>query len=391
MKFENTFRITQWGYGKGAGKKQLYMFSVPVDIVAEKAKIFTRTPKRRNGYQRILKETRLGRGKTGIAGYILNQMGIFPTSVMVNVRREDGALKFGKKYTLGENMEVGDLTVPDDFTWYIVDGQHRIEGLKEAAREQEELKDYPLLVTMTNEDIFYEMLIFYMVNDRQKSVPTDLVYRILQRAVYDPKAPEWARLVMGTGSDRRKAIGAQVVDLLNQKERSPFKGRIREVGEVEKPEHLVKDGQLIRYVSIILKESAFSGMYDGDVADILASYWTAIKKTYPKCFKDRDEYLLLDTIGLSSLNRLFPTIYGYCAKDADVSMENMGKYVKYLLEETKNHDDPDFRGPITEEWWHRVEGRGIIHGTGEGHYGLVAEKLARKIALVVQRRKGGTR
>lgn len=361
--------------------------------MAERADIYTRTPERKDGYQRVLQETRLGKGKTGIVGYILNQMGIFPTSILVNVRKEDGVLKFKKKYTLNENIEVGDLIVPDDITWYVVDGQHRVEGLKNAMREmrerEEELKNYPLLLTMTNEDIFYEMLIFYMVNDRQKSVPTDLAYRILQRAVYDPKSPEWARMAMGTGADRRKAIAATIVDLLNQKDNSPFKGRIQEVGEVRKPEHWVKDGQLIRYVSIILKERAFSGMYDDDVADILASYWTAIKITYPKCFENRDEYLLLDTIGLSSFHRLFPTIYAYCAKDGDVSRKNMEKYLGYLLEETKTHDDPDFRRPITEEWWHRVDGPGIIHGTGEGHYTLVAEKLARKIALVLEQRKGG--
>jgi len=391
MKYENVYKVTQWGTGPGAGKKVLYTFSLPAGILAEKALIYKRTPDRRDGYQRELSEARLGKGKRGIAGYLLNQMGIFPTSVLVNIRKEEGKVKFERKYAIDENAEVGDLTIPDDLTWYVVDGQHRIEGLKEAMREKDEFAGYPFIVTLTNEDIFYEMLIFYMVNDRQKSVPSDLVYRILQRAVYDPKTPEWARIVMGTGTDRRKAMGATIVDYLNTKEKSPFRGRIHEVGEVEKPEHLVKDGQLTKYVSIILKESAFSGMLDEDVADLLASYWTSIKNIYPESFDNPNDYLLFGTIGLSSLSRLFPTIYGYCAADADVSRKNMEKYLRYLLEETKEHRDPDFRRPIDHKWWHKVDGPGIIHGTGEGHYQSITEKFGEKIGIVIKRKRQGKR
>ncbi|MCK4481614.1 DGQHR domain-containing protein [Candidatus Bathyarchaeota archaeon] len=388
MKIEGAFKTIQWGYGEGATKIPLYLVAVPAEKLAEKAVIFRRTPQRRTGYQRGLRGTRLGRSKSGVVGYILDQMGIFPTSILVNIRKEEGTVQFEKKNANGENIEVGNLVLPDDVTWYVVDGQHRLEGLKIAMRERKGLQKYPVIVSMTNEDIFYEMLIFYLVNSRAKSVKTGLAYRILQRMLYDVNAPKWIDQTIMTGADRRKAIAAMIVDYLNQKTRSPFYEKIKEIGEARKPEHLTEDQTLTRYVTLVLSERVFSEMYDEDIADILIEYWRAIKSIYPKCFQDPSNYFLLRTIGLSSLMRLFPAIYAYSVREGDVSEGTMEKYLRYLLETTPEHRDVDFRSSIDESWWHGIDGPGIIHGTGEGHYQEVARKFGEKIALVRKKERG---
>lgn len=192
----------------------LYVLTIPANVLAQRAEIFRRTPQRRDGYQRELQDARLSRGKLGVAGYMLDQMGIFPTSVLVNVRQEEAQLGFQRTSEV-DQVEIGELTVPDNVTWFIVDGQHRLEGLKIAMREQPELANYPVIVTMTNEDIFDEMLLFYLVNSRAKSVATGLAYRILQRMLYDKVSPKWIEGTMLVGADRRKAIAASIVDALN--------------------------------------------------------------------------------------------------------------------------------------------------------------------------------
>lgn len=391
MKFENVWRITQWGHGEGADKIPLYVFTVPAKDIMSKETIHRRTPQRKDGYQRGLSDRRLGTGKLGVAGYMLNQMGIFPTSVLVNVRKKDVILNFEERNKLSANIATGDLVVPDDVTWYVLDGQHRLEGLKIAKREKEDLAEYPVILTMTNEDLFYEMLIFYLVNSRQKAVPTGLVYRILQRMLYDEHAPKWVEQTMLTRVDRRKAVGATIVDYLNMKSESPFQGRIQEIGEPRKPEDVTTDATLTRYVAKILRETVFSEMIDEDVADLLVSYWGVIKEMYPDCFQNPTRYALLETLGLSTLSKLFPTIHGYCARDGNVSKENMQKYLGYLREETLEHDDPDFQKAITESWWHKTDGPGIIHGTGEGLYGDIARKFAQKLSIVIQRERKKTK
>jgi len=388
MKFQNVWKITQWGYGVGATKIPQYVFTTTASVVASRADIYRRLPNRIDGYQRALSKARLSKGKKGVPGYILNQMGVFPTSVLVNVRKENAELRFIEKQKISENMSIGELIVPDDATWYILDGQHRVEGLKIAMREKPELREYPLIITMTNENIFYEMLMFYIVNSRAKAVPTDLAYRILQRMLYDMQAPPWIEIELMGRTERRKAVAATIVDYLNMKETSPFKGRIREVGEPLKGElHVTSDGTMTRYIAEILKERIFQDMYDEELADLIIDYWNAIKELYPNCFENHREYVLLDTLGLSSLSRLFPVIFGYCSKDGDTSKDNMKKYLSYLLRETPNHKDPDFKRAIDERWWHKTDGPGVIHGTGEGHYSRIAQMFAEKIKLAIAQEK----
>ena len=387
MDFQHVWRVRQWGYGEGAGEVSMYLFTAPVKIVAERAQIDRRSPSRTKGYQRELSANRLGMGKLGVEGYVLNQMGIFPTSVLVNVRKDKWALKFSPNGQVNDKIDVGKLTIPDDADWFIIDGQHRVEGLKAAMREKEELENYPVILTMTNEIPLQEMLIFYLVNSRARSVATDLSYRILQRMLYDKGSPKWIESAIMAGADRRKAVASTIVDYLNTKQTSPFKGRIQEVGEQPKKEHLTTDGTITRYVTIVLGEKIFENMIDEDVADLLASYWSAIRDTYPKAFNDPDDYALVTTLGLSSMSRLFSTVYGYCAKDKDVSKENMRKYMEYLLEETKDHTDIDFRKPIDEKWWNFTDGPGIVKAGGEGLYTRIAGNLAQKLSLAIKRKR----
>jgi len=389
------FRIFQWGKGEGAGKIPLYVAAVPAGFLAAKAEIARRTKDRKKGYQRELSPTRLGKGVYGVTGYLLNQMGIFPTSILVNIRKSEGEVKFEKIEQLNDNIEIGYINIPDNVRWYVLDGQHRLEGLKAAMREYSEFEKYPVIITLTNEDEFYEVLTFYIVNDRAKSVPTDLAYRLLQRMLLEIQAPKWVERVLITGAAYRKAVAANVVDYLNYKPNSPFRGKIREVGEPPKPEHIIKDAVLIRYVAEIMKEKTFEGLYDEELADLLIDYWGAIAEIYPKCFERPKDYMLLSTIGISSFSKLFPTIYAYCARDGDVSRRNMKKYLSYLLEKVEEQDlkdlnvklDVDFRRPIDERWWHKVDGPGIIHGTGEGHYKRIAENFAKKIAIVIAKKR----
>ena len=95
----NAFKVVQWGKGEEARKIPLYVTSVPAGLLAEKAEIARRTKDRRKGYQRELSPKRLGKGVLGVTGYLLNQMGIFPTSILVNIRKSDGEIKFEKIVT----------------------------------------------------------------------------------------------------------------------------------------------------------------------------------------------------------------------------------------------------------------------------------------------------
>lgn len=150
---------------------------------------------------------------------------------------------------------------------------------------------------------------------------------------------------------------------------------------------------LIRYITKLLREKTFSLMDPARVAELLIDYWSAIAELYPLCFKEgvSRNYTLLKHTGVASFTYLFPTIYGYCVMEGDISKEKMKELLGYLKEEV---DDPklplDFRRPIDESWWSKAHGPSIARATSEKIFSEIAENFAKKISIVLSRKKGGS-
>lgn len=402
MEISSVYKITQWGYGEGAEKTPLYIAPVSFDIIDKKADIRRRKPSEKYNYQRALKTSRLKGGKESITNYIYEQCGSFPTSVLVNICKDDGYnIKFKKKGEIGKWIEVGDLTIPDDAPWHLLDGQHRIEGMSiaQASAEQpeyaNELLSYPFIVTFTNQSLFYEMVTFYIVNSRAKPVPTDLVYRIMQRMVFDEKSPKWVTENLITKKRLRDAIAATIVDFLNDKESSPFHLKIQEVGghsdykKFPNPQYITNDKTMIRYTSRMLKTGGLGILTDEEAAEKLIQYFGAVKDTYPECFEKPEEYFLLRPVGLAIFTLLFPSVYTHCIEDQEISKENMKQYLEYLkVDNTPKANEikgeraikPEILKKIDTTWWHTISGAGILHGTGEGYFEGLAKDFHEKIA-----------
>ncbi|MGC9069576.1 MAG: DGQHR domain-containing protein [Thermoprotei archaeon] len=383
------FRIKQWGYGKGAGETNLYLTALPLEILA-KADIDRWTKTNREGYQRPPLESRLKeRGKSSVVRYLLEEAGVFPTSVLVNVRRK---LNFKEEKSLTEKISFGRLLLPDDEKLWIIDGQHRLEALKRITNIKPEVNRYPVPTTiMELDDRFLELLMFYIVNTRQKKIPTDIAFRHMQKMVEKVKVEEkfdWVRNVLLGPEEERKGIAALIVDYLASDENSPFYNRIRFVGEEREPEHLIDDLVLETYIAKILKEKAFEMMDPENIASLLIDYWSAIKDLYPSCFKQgiSTQYTLLKHTGVASFTYLFPTIYGICVKEGEISRGKMRELIGYLKEEVNEIQDPDFRRPIDEEWWSSAHGPSIARMTGENAFRTITKQFADKIQIVLKKK-----
>jgi len=388
----SAFRIRQWGYGKGAGERSIYLTSLPVKVLAKNAEIDRWTRTNREGYQRPPYESRLKeRGKASIIRYLLDEAGIFPTSVLLNVRHK---LDFKEEVNLTEKISFGKLIIPDNEKLWIVDGQHRLEALKRVAGIRSEFNDYPVPVTIMDlDDKFLEMLMFYIVNSRIKKIPTELAYRHLQRMVETVAVKErfeWVKNVLLGPEEVRKGVAALIVDFLADEESSPFYNRIRYMGEEKEPQHLIDDIVLETYISKLLKEKTFSIMEPDRVASLLIDYWSAIRDLYPSCFKqgESEQYTLLKHTGVASFTYLFPTLYSYCVSEGDTSKEKMRELLGYLKEEVNEIADPDFRRPINEEWWSSAHGPSISKMTSEKAFDTIAKNFAEKISIVLKKKKG---
>ena len=174
----------------------IYVTALPLEVLNTKCTIDRRTPDDPEGYQRNPDERRMAKE---MVRYLTGEIGAYPTSTLVNIRDGDKVKFTPESETNG--IEIGKLIVPEDVKFYLIDGQHRIESLKRAMSLLEKISDnwakkikkYPLPVSILVTDRRLEMVHFYVVNSRQKSVPTDLAFTIIQRMFfYDNSLPKYA-------------------------------------------------------------------------------------------------------------------------------------------------------------------------------------------------------
>ena len=338
----NAFKLTQSG---NRGVADIYITVLRAGDLVHNCKIDRRTPSNTGGYQRLPSERRLSMIRGSAVRYLVRELGYFPTSILLNVR---GDLEFIEDKSLGY-FSLGLLDTHGDEFW-VIDGQHRIEALKRAIARNRDFENYPVIASVLRlPDRFDEMLLFYIVNRRQKGVKTDLVYRHLQRMLLK-KGEDWLLDLEGArGLTQGYAI--EIVDILNKEPVSPWYGRIREVGEAKHMDHVINDGDMMSTITEILGQPYFKNMPIKDIAFYLIDYWNALYNIYPECFTDPKEYSLLQKPGMPAMNKLFIDVYGIALQDGDVSESTMYNILTRLLVETKDHPVPEFRYSIDPEFW----------------------------------------
>jgi len=382
-------KIRQWGAGEGVEPTEIYLTALPLSFLANRAEIDRWSKENKEGYQRPPSEGRLRPKKGSVVRYLLEELGVFPTSVLLNVREE--TLTFTPEKSLAQNIEYGTLKIDDKSKLWIIDGQHRIEALKRATADKPEFNDYPLPVSLTNiADKFMELLQFYIINTRQNKIPTAIAYHHMQRFYEQIKIKsqyKWVQNVILGQKQEKQALAAMVVDYLSEEKESPFYNKIKFVGE-EREDHLVEDHVLIRYISSVFKEKIFSGVKIIDLAKLLIDYWNAIKELYPNAFKveNKNRFTLLKHTGIASFTYLFPYVYGLCAQEGKTDKRCMIEKLRLLREECLSADlDFDFRKPIDEKWWSVERGPSIARATSEKVFKEISEKMAKKISILYKK------
>lgn len=346
MKFK-AFRVEQWN--SAGDRTYIYLTHMTVDELLKNYKIDRYTPENPDGYQRMPLLKRLTGSKGTPVYYLREELGVFPTSILLNVR---GDVSFSTVPGSDDESFV-ELTIPDDEPLWLIDGQHRVEALRMIKTEDPSFADYPLSVSIMNlQDVFDEMLHFYIVNKRQKAVPTDLAYRNLQR-MYEKKGENWLYAMEGI-KGVRFAISSGITDYLNQAEDSPWKGRIKLVAEDWKEDkHIVKDSTMTGSLVQVVKQAGFEGMSIKDLGRLLTMYWRAITNIYAGIFEKPEKYQILATPGLYAFHGLFPTIFARCAAYEDVSETKMTSILELLKKETPGIKYP-FDGPLTLDLWDKA-------------------------------------
>ena len=312
-----------------------------------------------SGYQRPLFHNRINKA----ARYLLDEDGLFPTSILVNIR---GVVEYYPVNSIEDFAEFGILEVPDrSLPFWIIDGQHRLAAIFVAKRENEKLENYVLPVSIFNYANRYdEMRQFYIVNDRQKRIKTDLAQRHLFKTIslegesklldFEPKEKILA------------AEATTVVDFLRLHPDSPWLNMIQIPSDTKKGNNINTQTSMAKSIGYILRtfteeERAEIMVNPKKLGLNLINYWNSLKEIYPEAFRTPKDYQLQKTFGCYVFHMIFPYVYDQCKDNDDYTVSFIKEVLVEMLMDFSDRHDIDAN---TSAFWHKQYGHSLTQGSG---------------------------
>ncbi len=309
------------------------------------------------GYQRPPERSRI----TRIGSYLIKTLGggLYPTAVLLAARKP---LQF--------DPVKSNLILNPQNPFQVIDGQHRIAGLKYAIEEKENQEianlQVPAIILEVSDRIV-EMEQFRIINGTAKSVRTDLV-----NAILTAKAAQQGDEVITT-SERWKVVVTQVVDYLDRADESPWKGVLvmpDELGvskagaEGSDAKKIVRATSMMTSLRPVYEWLSQTRFLQGKsikeevsfVGGIMFAYWSALQEVVPDAFSDPRNYVIQKTPGLFSLHlllrdKLLPDMF---RGRREWTKENFILFLK---------DSPEITEPM---FWNAKEDRASKYGSMKG-------------------------
>lgn len=294
------------------------------------------------GYQRLLNVARAKK----LADYLLQGQdtrdAFLPTSVFL-------ATSKNIEFDQSDNTIEFDTSLIGPFS--VVDGQHRLEGLKLAARQDSRLLNFELPVNIAvNLPTIAQMCHFLIVNTTQKSVDKSVEQRIMARLTEalhiedTPTLPKWIQRTVETG-EVDKAI--KYVDYLNETEGSPWFGKIR-MANVDSNDATINQrsfvSSVIKYV--LAANNPLSILKDLDKEKkIFFNYWKAIASN----LDDGESSTLYKSLGVELFCMFSIPFFLKLQDRGSFTVSTMENLLKSCFENIEG----EYAGVGHPDWWKR--------------------------------------
>ena len=302
-------------------------------------------PSTQEGYQRILNETRARRLSRHLADANGEGYAHLPTTVFLAT---DKSVEFDED-TQTLKFDKG-LVCP----FSVVDGQHRIEGLRLAVDREPELLDFKLPCTLATElDKTHQMYHFFIVNTTQVPVDTGLRQHITRRftdmkGVEElPYTPHWLERAILLRGD---AKALRVVEFLNEHPESPFRGRIQMANDPN-GKNKIKQAAIVN----MLKSEVFIGSHPIQVQEtdidrvsrMLLNYFRAVDDLFVKG-RDRNATVVYKSNGIFFFLGISKWIFNVLYSSTnDFTTKSIASVIEASLDEI----DDLYRNIISPDWW----------------------------------------
>ncbi len=282
-------------------------------------KIATVKPRKQDsiGIQRELKSKRIPE----IAKYCEDPDAAFPTPIIVSANSKD--CNFVNNETV-----VGLYTLSFDdenFQCEVLDGQHRLAGIKEAVAFKTEL---PIVFMFDLKDS-EKAYIFSTINSNQTKVDRSLIYDLF--GLSKKRSPQ--------------QTCHEIARILNSDKASPFYLRLKMLGKKTNENESLSQGTFISYLmkhiskneqndmvnikndstlekndKLIFREFFIEGK-DEYILKILMNYFSALAKIFNEEWNDSKQYILSKTTGYGAFMKALPIIVQNGFDNKDVTQD----------------------------------------------------------------------
>src|SRR5712664_3891016 len=320
------------------------------------------------GYQRLLNTARAKK----LADYIVkgqdSQDAFLPTSVLLAT---DKSIDFDEQHN---TVEI-DISLVGPFS--VVDGQHRLEGLKMAAEKDARVLDFEVPVNIAiNLLRIAQMCHFLIVNTTQKSVDKSVEQRIIARLsealeVEDmPSLPKWILNTVERG-EVDKAL--KYVDYLNETEDSPWFGKIR-MANSESDEATINQRSFVKAIVkyVLTANNPLIVFKDFEKEKkIFLNYWKAIKTN----LDDGNSATLYKYGGVELFCKFSIPFFMKLQDRGSFTVSTMEKLLKSCLENVEG----DYAGVGHPDWWATGGQAGRLNA---GALNIVAQEMSKALHKV---------
>ena len=367
--------------------------------VAEFSARTTNSPE--EGYQRAVESTRARR----FGRWLATGNNISPASILLSIRDEDvkmdNATYDEREANVTDDFGLRDansvdLKIQPDCKIWIVDGQHRIRGIKELAEaDQKKIGNVNIAFTLLwGLNVTAEAEQFVIINKTQKAVRTDLAERFVAKEykrrgevniMADPNSPIFKKAPW-------LAKAMDVLDtLIDPDRKTVWTDKVLLPNETRAKTMTVTQSAFTNSLETILRPKlgplANEDSYKiCDIVDIIDDYWNAIKENCPTPFEPRSEthtpndYALQQTVGVSSLHLLLTMLLndfkGVLKRDRESRTRQFTELLAVDGIQNVDHWDrtiPDMDGTDAKG------GKWTMMGTNQKTFKIVSDKIYNEI------------
>ena len=318
-----------------------------------------------SGYQRLLNK---GRAKK-LADYIIagqdSNDAFLPTSVFLAT---DKSIPFD---TSSNTIEI-DTTNVTPFS--VVDGQHRLEGLRVAAEKDQRVLDFEIPVNIAIKlRKIEQMCHFLIVNTTQKSVDKGVEQRIYARltAALDiedlPSLPKWVLSTVEKG-EIEKAL--RYVDYLNKEKESPWFAKI-EMANTDSDAATINQKTFVKAIVryVLTANNPLTVLKDFErEKKIFLNYWKAITNI----LDDGNPSVLYKYNGVELFCKFSIPFFTKLQDRGNFTVSTM----ESLLQQCFDNMDGEYAAVGHPEFWKRV---GKASGLNAASVNVVAQEMSKAL------------